>query len=75
MPWKGIEGGMIPEQTLRPVRHMLVPERSGANRVQHGAAKPAFELKLDQHRSAVTVTFEFLLAGFGQYRLPDDARG
>ena len=75
MTWKPVESVVIPEQHLRPVGHVLMPEWSGADRVQHRSPLFSIGLIIDLHGRPVPITFYVLFLGLTKdFQVPNACR-
>jgi hypothetical protein len=64
MPRELVEAAVIPEQSLGPIRHMLMSKWPGTDSMQHGAAQLAVDFKVQLHGSSITISLEVVFPGF-----------
>ncbi len=66
MKGKAVVCPVVPQQHLGPVRHVFMPERPRARRLEHGLPALSGYFVLDHDRDAVSVSLD----GAGRYRFP-----
>ena len=71
MKGKAVVRPVVPQHHLGPVRHVFVPERPRARRLEHGLPALSGYFVLDHDRYAVSVP----LYGTGRYRFPQGGEG